>query len=293
VVRQPRGAAGTKTSAVDRGSGPYRPQTAGPRSRRRSELFGDARPASAGRGGARPAGRADARARLLARVDPHRGRERTPRIELHADPAAAARSDAHARAGVRRDRPRAGAERAHPQDAQAASADRPPARRRRARVLRYAAAALGAGFALAAFLQLMRVYGQARRSTRLAVGGMASSGRQAPQRRQARADLARDGRVWRFSARYERFAPRWRARGASLGERCLRVLARRVRYPPLARHDRLRPSRPGQPPSRARRPWPQSPRPNETDTLSDVVREHLIERWPETLMEVDLSSAVH
>src|SRR3954452_9106564 len=31
----PRGAAGTKTSAVDRGSGPYRPQTAGPRSRRR------------------------------------------------------------------------------------------------------------------------------------------------------------------------------------------------------------------------------------------------------------------
>ncbi|MEA2157572.1 MAG: adenylate cyclase, partial [Solirubrobacteraceae bacterium] len=33
----PRGAAGTKTSAVDRGSGPHRPQTAGPWSRRRRE----------------------------------------------------------------------------------------------------------------------------------------------------------------------------------------------------------------------------------------------------------------
>ena len=35
MARHPQGAAGTKTSAIDRGSGPYRPQTAGPMSRRR------------------------------------------------------------------------------------------------------------------------------------------------------------------------------------------------------------------------------------------------------------------
>jgi adenylate cyclase len=38
MVRHSQGAAGTKTSAADRGSGPYRPQTAGPRLRRRRDL---------------------------------------------------------------------------------------------------------------------------------------------------------------------------------------------------------------------------------------------------------------
>ena len=126
---------------------------------------GPARALDRGRRGPGPGGRADARARPLARGAAARGPRRPARLRLRRGPAPGHRERAVTRAeAAERDRARGGADRAR--DAPARHADgargdaRPSRTSRRSSTWREV---LGAGFPLVALLQLVRVYAQSIR----------------------------------------------------------------------------------------------------------------------------------
>ena len=182
------------TNAAGRGSGPHCPQAAGPRPRSRRFYVRDhagpdpqrcrpparrvsghaaalgqgrdhparQRPLDAGRGRARPDRRAPARARVLARAAARGGALGPARLRLPGGSVPAASADAHARGGGGGDRSRARADRA---DLDRRRASRPESLERIGeedmQLLRYMAEVLDAGFPLVAFLQVVRVYGQA------------------------------------------------------------------------------------------------------------------------------------
>ena len=117
----------------------------------------------AGRRRLRAGRRPPARPRALARADQARQRRRPARGRADREPAAPHRGRRYTlRQAARAQRPRRRADRADPAPRWGSGAG-PPRRSptRTCEMLRYAAAMLDAGLPLAAFLQLLRVYGQA------------------------------------------------------------------------------------------------------------------------------------
>ena len=180
------------TNAAGRGSGPHCPQAAGPRPRSRRFIFLWVGHARRGRPRARrlarhaaPLGPRRARAAARRRVDPRRARPRPhrrpparPRALAGRDPRGVAvragwptatwrtcsRPAADATRSRRRPRRPGSSRRCSSASGPPWASPRPRATtspRRTCELLRYIAAALQAGFPLVAFLQLVRVYGQA------------------------------------------------------------------------------------------------------------------------------------